>query len=70
MRTIPVGEGWWGAGEKPLLEDQKIYPFTVETSDEEIEVAWLTSTFRKRVILSFLTILHYYPSQNPNKMWR
>ncbi|XP_005795173.1 epoxide hydrolase 1-like [Xiphophorus maculatus] len=37
MRTIPVGEGWWGEGEKPLLEDQKIYPFTVETSDEEIE---------------------------------
>ncbi|XP_027863223.1 epoxide hydrolase 1 [Xiphophorus couchianus] len=37
MRSIPLGEGWWGAGEKPLLEDQKIYPFTVETSDEEIE---------------------------------
>ncbi|XP_014862842.1 PREDICTED: epoxide hydrolase 1 isoform X2 [Poecilia mexicana] len=37
VRTIPVGDGWWGAGEKPLLEDQKIYPFTVETSDEEIE---------------------------------
>ncbi|XP_076599673.1 epoxide hydrolase 1 [Chaetodon auriga] len=37
VKTIPVGEGWWGAGEKPLSEDKKIYPFTVQTSDEEIE---------------------------------
>ncbi|XP_051815437.1 epoxide hydrolase 1-like [Acanthochromis polyacanthus] len=37
MKTIPLGEGWWGAGEKLLSEDQKIYPFTVQTSDKEIE---------------------------------
>uniref|UniRef100_A0A3Q1CVU8 Epoxide hydrolase n=1 Tax=Amphiprion ocellaris TaxID=80972 RepID=A0A3Q1CVU8_AMPOC len=37
VKTIPLGEGWWGAGEKPLSEDQKIYPFTVQTSDKEIE---------------------------------
>ncbi|XP_041644707.1 epoxide hydrolase 1-like [Cheilinus undulatus] len=37
VKTIPLGEGWWGAGEKPLSEDDKIYPFTVETSDEEIK---------------------------------
>ncbi|KAM4598837.1 epoxide hydrolase 1 [Fundulus diaphanus] len=36
-RTIPVGEGWWGAGEKPPSEDETIYPFTVQTSDKEIE---------------------------------
>ncbi|XP_041644704.1 epoxide hydrolase 1-like [Cheilinus undulatus] len=37
VKTIPLGEGWWGAGEKPLSEDNKIYPFTVETPDEEIK---------------------------------
>ncbi|CAJ1067727.1 epoxide hydrolase 1 [Xyrichtys novacula] len=37
VKTIPLGHGWWGAGEKPLTEDDKIYPFTVETSDEEIQ---------------------------------
>ncbi|XP_061601019.1 epoxide hydrolase 1 [Cololabis saira] len=37
VKTIPLGKGWWGAGEKPLSEDDKIYPFTVETSDKEIE---------------------------------
>lgn len=36
-RTIPFGDGWWGVGEKTLSEDQKIYPFQVETSDKEIE---------------------------------
>ncbi|XP_026212295.1 epoxide hydrolase 1 [Anabas testudineus] len=36
IQTIPLGEGWWGAGEKPLSEDYKIYPFKVQTSDEEI----------------------------------
>lgn len=38
VRSIPLGEGWWGAGEKPLSEDEKIYPFMVQTSDEEIKV--------------------------------
>lgn len=38
VKTIPLGEGWWGAGKKPLSEDDKIYPFIVETSDEEIKV--------------------------------
>lgn len=38
VKTIPLGEGWWGAGEKPLSEDNKIYPFQVQTSDEEIQV--------------------------------
>ncbi|XP_035984529.1 epoxide hydrolase 1 [Fundulus heteroclitus] len=37
VRTIPVGEGWWGAGEKPPSEDETIHPFTVQTSDKEIE---------------------------------
>ncbi|MEQ2221969.1 epoxide hydrolase [Ilyodon furcidens] len=37
VKTIPVGEGWWGAGEKPPSEDENIYPFTVQTSDKEIE---------------------------------
>lgn len=38
VKSIPLGEGWWGAGEKPLLEDDKVYPFKVQTSDEEIKV--------------------------------
>uniref|UniRef100_A0A7N8X925 Epoxide hydrolase n=1 Tax=Mastacembelus armatus TaxID=205130 RepID=A0A7N8X925_9TELE len=37
LKTIPLGDGWWGAGEKPLSEDDKIYPFQVQTSDEEIQ---------------------------------
>lgn len=42
VRSIPLGEGWWGAGVKPLSEDDKIYPFRVQTSDEEIKVIfWL-----------------------------
>lgn len=36
-KTIPLGEGWWGAGEKTRSEDQKIYPFQVQTSDKEIK---------------------------------
>uniref|UniRef100_A0A1A8HHN7 Epoxide hydrolase n=1 Tax=Nothobranchius korthausae TaxID=1143690 RepID=A0A1A8HHN7_9TELE len=36
-RSIPLGEGWWGAGEKILSEDHTIYPFSVKTSDEEIK---------------------------------
>ncbi|KAM8859497.1 epoxide hydrolase 1 isoform 1-T1 [Spinachia spinachia] len=37
VKSIPLGEGWWGAGHKPLSEDEQIYPFEVQTSDEEIE---------------------------------
>ncbi|XP_040906412.1 epoxide hydrolase 1 [Toxotes jaculatrix] len=37
VKSIPLGEGWWGAGDKPLFEDDKIYPFQVQTSDEEIQ---------------------------------
>ncbi|KAK7901436.1 hypothetical protein WMY93_018205 [Mugilogobius chulae] len=36
-KTIPLGEGWWGAGIKPLSEDTKVYNFKVETSNEEIQ---------------------------------
>ncbi|XP_036403210.1 epoxide hydrolase 1-like isoform X1 [Megalops cyprinoides] len=36
-KTIPMGDGWWGAGAKPLSEDENIYPFVVSTSDEEIQ---------------------------------
>ncbi|KAJ8384760.1 hypothetical protein AAFF_G00198460 [Aldrovandia affinis] len=36
VKAIPMGEGWWGSGVKPLSEDEKIYPFSVKTSDEEI----------------------------------
>ncbi|KAL6101654.1 ephx1 [Pungitius sinensis] len=37
VKSIPLGEGWWGAGQKPVSEDEQIYPFEVQTSDEEIE---------------------------------
>lgn len=37
-KTIPMGDGWWGAGEKPLTEDKTIHGFVVKTSVEEIEV--------------------------------
>nr|XP_020453350.1 epoxide hydrolase 1 isoform X2 [Monopterus albus]XP_020453358.1 epoxide hydrolase 1 isoform X2 [Monopterus albus] len=37
VKRIPLGEGWWGAGEAPLSEDAQIYPFQVQTSDEEIQ---------------------------------
>ncbi|KTG40212.1 hypothetical protein cypCar_00027486 [Cyprinus carpio] len=36
-KTIPVGDGWWGAGEKPITEDETIHRFVVTTSVEEIE---------------------------------
>lgn len=36
-KSIPLGEGWWGAGVKPLSEDPKVYSFKVEASDEEIQ---------------------------------
>ncbi|KAK2853035.1 hypothetical protein Q7C36_008236 [Tachysurus vachellii] len=36
-KRIPVGDGWWRVGEKPLTEDRTIRPFIVETSEEMIE---------------------------------
>ncbi|XP_033835486.1 epoxide hydrolase 1-like [Periophthalmus magnuspinnatus] len=36
-KRIPLGEGWWGAGVKPVSEDTKVYSFKVETSDKEIQ---------------------------------
>lgn len=43
VKSIPLGEGWWGTGEKPLSEDGQIYPFKVQTSDEEIKVIFSCS---------------------------
>nr|XP_057914440.1 epoxide hydrolase 1-like [Doryrhamphus excisus] len=37
VQTIPLGEGWWGAGERPRSEDDKIYSFEIQTSDDEIK---------------------------------
>ncbi|XP_040523585.1 epoxide hydrolase 1 [Gallus gallus] len=39
IKSIEMGDGWWGSGEKPLKgkEDESIRPFKIETSDEEIE---------------------------------
>ncbi|XP_017550856.1 epoxide hydrolase 1-like [Pygocentrus nattereri] len=36
-KKIPVGDGWWREGEKPLSEDRTIRPFVVETSEEMIQ---------------------------------
>ncbi|XP_067277919.1 epoxide hydrolase 1 [Pseudorasbora parva] len=36
-KTIPMGDGWWGAGEKPLTEDKSIHRFVVKTTVDEIE---------------------------------
>ncbi|TSN48516.1 Epoxide hydrolase 1 [Bagarius yarrelli] len=36
-KRIPVGDGWWRVGEKPLTEDRTIRPFVVETSKEIVE---------------------------------
>uniref|UniRef100_A0A672QH89 Epoxide hydrolase 1 n=1 Tax=Sinocyclocheilus grahami TaxID=75366 RepID=A0A672QH89_SINGR len=36
-KTIPIGDGWWGAGEKPSTEDKTIHRFVVKTSVEETE---------------------------------
>lgn len=46
VKTIPVGEGWWGAGEKPLSEDDQIHPFAVQTSNEEIVVRLLMTSIK------------------------
>ncbi|KAM8852080.1 epoxide hydrolase 1 [Synchiropus picturatus] len=37
VKTIPLGDGWWGEGEQPAQEDREIHPFEVTTSDEEIQ---------------------------------
>ncbi|KAI1886361.1 hypothetical protein AGOR_G00213230 [Albula goreensis] len=37
VHTVPLGDGWWGPGTKPLSEDKNIYSFSVKTSDEEIQ---------------------------------
>ncbi|XP_057704189.1 epoxide hydrolase 1 isoform X2 [Corythoichthys intestinalis] len=37
VQTIPIGEGWWGAGKRPQSEDDNIYPFEVQTSEDEIK---------------------------------
>ncbi|XP_071063421.1 epoxide hydrolase 1 isoform X2 [Dasypus novemcinctus] len=35
--SLPLGDGWWGPGTKPPgREDELVRPFTVETSEEEI----------------------------------
>uniref|UniRef100_A0A8C9TJA7 Epoxide hydrolase n=1 Tax=Scleropages formosus TaxID=113540 RepID=A0A8C9TJA7_SCLFO len=37
-KAIPMGNGWWGRGQKPLAEeDERIHHFEVKTSDEEIQ---------------------------------
>lgn len=37
--TLPMGDGWWGKGQKPdSEEDTAIHPFKVETSEAEINV--------------------------------
>ncbi|XP_076831248.1 epoxide hydrolase 1 [Brachyhypopomus gauderio] len=36
-KTIPVGDGWWRVGERPLNEDTTIHPFVVESSEEMIQ---------------------------------
>ncbi|KAG8123438.1 hypothetical protein E2320_018823 [Naja naja] len=43
MKTLEIGDGWWGLGEKPSRnqEDETIRPFQVKTSDEEIQDLYL-----------------------------
>lgn len=50
LKSIPVGEGWWGAGEKPLSEDDKIQPFKVQTSDEEIQVRYFIDVYKMKAV--------------------
>lgn len=50
LKSIPVGEGWWGAGEKPLSEDDKIHPFKVQTSDEEIQVRYFIDVYKIKAV--------------------
>lgn len=42
---MPIGDGWWGAGEKLLNEDETVYKFVVETSVEEIQVGSYLITY-------------------------
>lgn len=38
--TLSVKEGWWGKGQKPdTEEDTTIWPFKVETTEEELSVS-------------------------------
>ncbi|XP_076140331.1 epoxide hydrolase 1-like [Alosa pseudoharengus] len=39
VSTVPMGDGWWLSGKSEMAaeEDTQIYPFTVTTSDEEIQ---------------------------------
>ncbi|XP_026536849.1 epoxide hydrolase 1-like [Notechis scutatus] len=43
MKTLEIGDGWWGLGEKPSRsqEDETIRPFQVKTSDKEIQDLYL-----------------------------
>ncbi|XP_062851855.1 epoxide hydrolase 1 [Trichomycterus rosablanca] len=36
-KKIPVGDGWWTVGEKPLVEDTTIRPFVVENSEQMLQ---------------------------------
>ncbi|XP_078398941.1 epoxide hydrolase 1-like [Cetorhinus maximus] len=37
-KSIPEGDGWWGASQRQdTEEDEKIHPFTIETSEEMIQ---------------------------------
>lgn len=36
-KKMPVGDGWWGAGKKSLIEDETVHKFVVKTSVEEIK---------------------------------
>lgn len=40
VKTLEMGDGWWGPGKKPLREkeDEGIRPFQVKTSEKEIQV--------------------------------
>lgn len=66
-KTIPLGEGWWGRGERSLSEDEKIHPFTVETSEDEIQVrkiknnANIISNSNKTNITNTDMLLTFYP---------
>ncbi|KAG8538533.1 hypothetical protein GDO81_022475 [Engystomops pustulosus] len=35
--TLPMGDGWWGAGPRREDEDEEIHPFKIETSEEELK---------------------------------
>ncbi|KAM3930864.1 epoxide hydrolase 1-like [Leptodactylus fuscus] len=39
IKTLELGEGWWGPGEKPHThgEDTRVRPFVVEASESDIE---------------------------------